>query len=369
MSAAMLLFVGTYTEQILFGSGRAFQGGGRGIHILRLDPQTGTLAAAGAVEGVRNPSFLAFDPTRRFLYAVNELKTFDGGFGGSVSAFSIARDTGDLIPLNTMATHGTDPCHLTVDRTGRYLLVANYGSGQVTVLPIRADGSLAPACQVVQHVGSSVHPVRQTGPHAHCVAVDDTGTFVFVADLGMDRIVIYRLDPARGMLVPHDPPFVAASPGVGPRQIVLHPDIGAAYAINEIASSVTIYAYDARAGQLAVRRTLSTLPADFQGSNSCAELQIAPSGRFLYASNRGHDSVAIFRIALGSSGDLTPVGHAATGGATPRHFAISADGNFLAAANQGSGTVVLFRVDAATGALSPTDSVVEVPAPVCVRFL
>ena len=179
----------------------------------------------------------------RVLYAVNELKTFDGGFGGSVSAFSIALDTGDLAPLNTVATHGTDPCHLTVDRTGRYLLVANYGSGQVSALPIRAGGWLAPACQVVQHVGSSVYPVRQTGPHAHCVAVDDTGMFVFVADLGMDQIVIYCLDLERGMLVPHDPPFVASSPGAGPRQIVLHPDGSAAYTINEIASSVTVYAY------------------------------------------------------------------------------------------------------------------------------
>jgi 6-phosphogluconolactonase len=269
--------------------------------------------------------------------------------------------------LNTVATHGTDPCHLTVDRSGRYLLVANYASGQVSVLPIRADGTLAPASHVMQHAGSSVHPQRQTGPHAHCVTVDAGGDLVFVADLGMDRIVIYRLDLERGMLVAHDPPFVATAAGVGPRQIVLHPDGNAAYVINELASSVTVYGYDARTGRLVAQRSLSTLPAGFDGVNSCAQLQLAPSGRFLYASNRGHDSLAIFAVAPGS-GALAPIGHVATGGATPRHFAIGADGKFLAAANQTSGNVVLFHVDAATGALAPTGSVVEVPTPVCVAF-
>jgi 6-phosphogluconolactonase len=363
-----LLYVGTYTEAILGGSGKTLEGGGRGIHILHLDPGAGTLASAGVVQGVRNPSYLAFHPSRRFLYAVNELKEFDGQFGGSVSGFRIEPDTGNLISLNTAATHGTDPCHLTVDPTGRYLLVANYGSGQVSVLPIRGDGTLAPASHVVQHIGSSVHPVRQTGPHAHCVAVDDAGRFVFVADLGMDRIIVYRLDAERGILVPHDPPFVAASPGAGPRQIILHPKANAAYAINEIASSLTVYGYDAWAGLLDARRTLSTLPADFSGLNSCAELQIVPSGRFLYASNRGHNSLAIFSISP-TSGDLTLLRHVPTGGATPRHFAIGPDENFLVAANQDSGNVVLFRVDGATGALSATGSAVEVPTPVCVRFL
>jgi 6-phosphogluconolactonase len=362
-----LLYVGTYTEPILGGSGKTLHGSGHGIHILRLDPRAGTLQAVGVVQGVRNPSYLAVHPNGRFLYAVNELKAFDGAVGGSASAFAIDRASGNLTPLNVVPTHGTDPCHLAVDPSGRHLLVANYGSGQVTVLPVRADGTLGRASQVVQHVGSSVHPQRQAGPHTHCVAVDAAGTFVLVADLGLDQIVVYRLQAEQDVPLPYHT-SCASVPGAGPRQIVVHPKGDTVYAINEIASSVTVYSYDARVGRLDRRQTLSTLPADFVGANSGAALQITPSGRFLYASNRGDDSLAIFRVDPGN-GELQPVGHAATGGATPRDFAISADGQFLAAANQNSGTVVLFHIDPATGELSPTGSVAAIPTPVCVRFL
>lgn len=369
MSVALpLLYVGTYSEPIRFASGKVLEGGGRGIHVLRLDAGAGTLTEAAAAAPARNPSYLTFDPARRFLYAVNEMKEHDGAFGGGASAFALDAATGSLAHLNTVATHGTDPCHLAVDRSGRNLVVANYSSGHVTVLPIRADGSLGAATQVIAHAGSSLDPVRQTGPHVHHIAVDAAGARVYATDLGLDRIVAYRLDAASGTLAPDDPPFTQLLPGAGPRQLVLDAGGGRAYVLNELGSSVTAHAYDARTGRLVPRRTVSTLPGGFSGRNTCAEMRVAPSGRFLYASNRGHDSVAIFAIAPGS-GDLSPLGHVATGGATPRCFDLARSGDFLAAANQDSGTVVLFKVDIQTGALTPTGSVAPVGTPVCVRFL
>jgi 6-phosphogluconolactonase len=366
MARPPVLYVGTYSEPIRFGSGKVFQGRGRGIHIFGVDAEAGTLTEIAAVAGARNPSYLAFDPTRRFLYAVNELKEFDGRFGGAVSAFTIDDATGALTWLNSMPTHGTDPCHLCVDRTGRHLLVANYSSGHVTVLPIRPDGAVGAASQVVAHAGSSVDPVRQTGPHLHHVAFDAAGTRVFATDLGLDRIFFYRFDAIGGLLTADNPPFFAISPGAGPRQTVLHPDGRHAYVLNELGSTVT--ACTAVGGSFAPGRTVSTLPDGFGAANSCAEAQIAPSGRFLYASNRGHDSIAIFAIAP-ASGELSPRGHAGTGGATPRCFDLSPSGALLATANQDSGSVVLFRVDTLTGALTPTGGVGHVGTPVCARFL
>ena len=362
-----LLYVGTYSERVRHASGEVARGGARGIHTLRLDHATGTLSEVGAVTS-RNPSYLAFDSRRRFLYAVNELKEHDGTFGGMASAFAIDAASGGLVALNSVASHGTDPCHLAVDPSGRNLLVGNYSSGHVTVLPIAADGSLCAASQVIAHEGSSVDPLRQTGPHVHYVAFDASGTRVFVADLGLDRIVAYRLDAARGLLASADPPFVATAPGVGPRQIVLHPGGRHAYVLNELAASITTCGYDGMTGRLVPGRTVSMLPVGFTGHRSGAELRIAPSGRFLYASNRGHDSIAIFAIA-GDDGNLVPLGHVATLGTTPRHFDLSPDGGFLVVANQDSGSVVPFRVDPATGALQPAGQGVALGAPVCVRFL
>jgi 6-phosphogluconolactonase len=365
---SLLLYVGTYSEPIRFASGKVLDGGGRGIHIFRLDASAGTLTEVAAPAPSRNPSYLAFDPSRRFLYAVSELKEFEGSFGGGASAFALDRKSGALAPLNTVATHGTDPCHLAVDRSGRHLLIANYSSGHVTVLPIRPDGALGDASQVIAHVGSSVDPVRQTGPHPHHVVLDDAGARAFVADLGLDKIVAYRFDPTCGKLTPDDPPFVAMPAGSGPRQTVLNPSGGNAYVLNELGSSVTVCSYDARSGRLVPGRTVSTLPHGFSGRSTCAEAQIAPSGKFLYASNRGHNSLTIFAIEAGG-GDLRPLGHVATGGAIPRCFDLSPSGNFLAAANQDSNNVVLFRVDPKNGGLTPTGSIAPVGTPVCVRFL
>lgn len=366
MNASARVYVGTYTEPILFGTGKILRGKGAGIHRYTLDPSTGALTSAGVTPDVRNPSYLAFDPTGRFMYAVNELKEFQGQFGGAVSAFRVDPTTGALTFLNSQATHGTDPCHLTVHPSGRIVLVANFMSGSVAVFPVAEDGTLAAASHVVQHEGSSVDPVRQTGPHAHAVTLDAAGRRVFVPDLGLDRLMIYTLDLEGGALVPNVQPWVDVAPGAGPRQVVMHPNGRFAYLINELNSTMTAYAYAPEAGTLAELQTLSTLPDDFTGASTCAEVQIAPDGRFLYGSNRGHDSVVVYAVDP-AAGTLTTVGHVGTGGRTPRNFMVSPDGAFLLAANQDSDNIVVFRLDPATGLPVPTGHTVEVGTPVCIR--
>ena len=364
-----LVYVGTYSESILFGTGQVLQGQGRGIYRFRFDPGAGALTLDAITEGVRNSSYLAFDPKRRFLYCVNEFKEFEGKASGAVSAFAIDPDSGDLAFLNMKASHGTDPCHLTVDATGRFLLVANFASGSVCVLPIDEDGSLREASQVIQHEGSSVDPKRQAGPHAHAVTLDNANRYLFVPDLGMDKVMIYAFDAATGRLTPNPAqPFLPTRSGAGPRQIVMHPGGEFAYLINELDSTMTACRYAADTGRLTELQTLSTLPEGFGGHSTCAEIQIAPSGRFLYGSNRGHNSIAIFAINP-DSGTLTVVGHESTRGETPRNFVVSPSGAFLAAANQDSNTVVMFRIDPETGKLKATGNVVEAGTPICVRFM
>lgn len=369
MSGSGFVYVGTYSEPILFGTGQVLQGKGKGIHVFRFDATTGRLTPAGIAEGVRNPSYLAFDPARRFLYCVNEFKEYQGRASGAVSGFRIDGASGALTPLGTQASEGTDPCHLMVDRGGRNVLVANFASGSVAVLPIGAGGAPAPASHVVQHAGSSVDPRRQAGPHAHAVELDAAGRFAMVPELGLDKVMIYELDAAAGRLRPNArQPWIATAPGAGPRQVVMHPGGRFAYLINELDSTMTAYAYDAAAGTLAALQTLPTLPAGFAGHSTCAEIQIHPSGRFLYGSNRGHDSVAIFAIDP-ASGLMTARGHVGTGGRIPRNFCLSPDGRFLAAANQDTDNVVMFAIDPASGIPSPTGHEIEVGTPVCVRFL
>lgn len=367
--ARQLVYVGTYSEPILFGTGQVLQGQGKGIYAFAFDPARGALDPVGLTAGVRNSSYLAFDPARRFLFCVNEFKEFEGKASGAVSAFRIDRDSGRLDYLNTRASHGTDPCHLVVDATGRYVLVANFASGGVCVLPVGEDGALGEACQVIQHEGSSIDPRRQAGPHAHAVTIDRANRYVFVPDLGMDKVVIYAFDAASGTLTPNPrQPFVATAPGAGPRQMVMHPGGAFAYLINELDSTMTGFRYDAGAGTLEPLQTLSTLPRGFAGHSTCAEVQIHPSGRFLYGSNRGHDSIAVFAIDP-KTGLMTAQGHESTRGRIPRNFEISPDGTVLAAANQDTNTVVMFRIDQATGVPVATGSVVEAGTPICVRFL
>jgi 6-phosphogluconolactonase len=368
MSKQRLVFVGTYTEPIRFGTGKILEGKGKGIYVYRLDISSGSMEQISLAEGVPNPSYLAFDPSHRFLYAVNELKEFEGATTGAISAFTAGSSSGKLRFLNRKPTHGTDPCHLTVDKTGRYVLVANFMSGSVCVLPIREDGSLGDATDVIQHQGSSIDPLRQSGPHAHAVTLDDTGRYAFVPDLGIDKLMVYRFDANRGKLELNEEPWVEVTAGAGPRQLVMHPLGGYAYLINELDSTMMAFRYDGDSGSLREIQTLSTLPEGFEGASTCAEVQISPSGKFLYGSNRGHDSVVIYAIDP-MDGTLTCVGHKSTQGKTPRNFTVDPAGEFLLAANQDTDSIVSFRLDPASGELVATGHSVDVPTPVCVKVM
>lgn len=348
------VFVGTYTVR-----------GSKGIYAFDLNLSSGETTQPRLVAETLNPSFLAIHPTARFLYAVNEL--WGAGEEGTVSAFAIQPD-GNLQFLNRQPSEGKGPCHLTIDKTGKFTLVANYGSGSVAVLPILPDGRLGKATCSIQHEGKSVNPQRQEGPHAHSVNLDQANKFAIVADLGIDKLLVYRFNPAEGTLEPNDPPYVATAPGAGPRHVAFHPNGNFVYAINELNSTVTVYRYDPAKGTLTELQTVSTLPEGFRDTNTTAEVQVHPSGRFLYGSNRGHDSIAIFAID-GESGKLSLVGHQPTQGRTPRNFGIDPTGTYLLAANQDSDNIVVFKIDAQTGKLEATGRSVKVPAPVCVKFL
>ena len=351
------VFVGTYTDK-----------GSKGIYRCELDLESGRLSNPQVAAIAVNPSFLALDPSGRFLYAVGEVDSADGKRGGSVSAFAFDRESGSLVLLNRQSTRGAGPCHLTVDRRGRHVLAANYGSGSMCVLPIRPDGSLGESTGFVQHRGSSVNPHRQEGPHAHSVNVDPAGRVAFVADLGLDKVMIYKLDPDSGTLKPNDPPSVDLAPGAGPRHFAFHPGGRFAYVINELDSTLTALAYDAEHGVMKKMGTVSTLPKGSTVSNTTAEVQVHPSGRFVYGSNRGHDSIAIFAVDP-ENGTLSYVGHQGHHIKTPRNFGIDPTGTYLLVANQDADSVVAFRIDPRTGQLTPTGSEQSVPTPVCVKMI
>jgi 6-phosphogluconolactonase len=317
-----MVYVGTYT-----------QGKSKGIYQFRMDPVSGQLTPAGLAAETVNPSFLAIAPDHRFLYAVNEIGDFEGTDCGAVSAFAIDPKNGKLTFLNQQSSRGSAPCHLIVDRHGKNVLVANYGGGSMAVLPIAPDGRLAAASAFVQHHGSSINPRRQKEPHAHSINLDAANRYAFAADLGLDKVLIYRFDAAQGTLIPHDPPSASIAPGSGPRHFAFHPNGRSAYVINEINSSVTALGFDANSGALTLLQMVSTLPEGFTGNNSTAEIQVHPSGRFLYGSNRGDNSIAIFAIDA-DTGKLTGIGHEPTQGKTPRGFRIDPTGHFLLTANQ-----------------------------------
>jgi 6-phosphogluconolactonase len=353
------VYVGTYTGKE-----------SKGIYRLRLDLSTGSLVNEGIVAEVQNPSFLAIDPEGRRLYSVAEIETFDGGKAGGVAAFEIDPGSGALTKINEQSSGGPGPCHLVVDRRGKAVLVANYGGGSVAALPIGPNGRLEPASAFLQHAGRSVNPRRQERPHAHSINVDPSNRYAFVADLGVDKIFIYRFNADDGSLEPNDPPFVATPPGGGPRHFALHPSGKFAYANNELTSDVNAFAYDSKSGALTLLQTVSTLPPESRDDvdNSTAEVQVHPSGRFVYVSNRGHDSIAVFEVDE-DSGKLDVVEYTPTGGKVPRNFGIDPTGRWLLAANQDSDNVVVFRIDAERGRLTPTGVEVEAPTPVCVKFL
>ena len=343
-------------------------GKGEGVYVYRMDQASGVLEFHSKIAGVANPSYLTFDPKQRFLYAVNELKIFEGKPTGTVSAFSADSETGKLEFLNKKPTQGTDPCHVIVDKTGRYVFVANFMSGSICVLPIQEDGSLGDATDFIQHHGSSVNPKRQEGPHAHAVTLDESNRYAFVPDLGIDKVMIYKFDPSCGKLEPNDEPWVQVRAGAGPRHLDFHPDGRYAYLINELDSTLVAFAYDKKTGTLKEIQTVPTLPKDFAGESTCADVHISPFGTFVYGSNRGHNSIVIYKIDQ-RIGKLTYVGHESTQGKTPRNFAIDPTGRFLLAANQDTDTIVTFRMDQQTGKLSSTGYVTKVPTPVCIKTL
>lgn len=351
-----LVYIGTYTGP-----------NSKGIYAYRFDATAGKLDSIGLAAEIVRPSFLTVHPNRRFLYAVSELGN-DGKVNGSITAFAIDRKSGTLTALNTVSSGGGGSCHLVVDKTGKALVVANYGSGSVAAFTVKPDGRLNGPTSLMQHSGSSVDPKRQTGPHAHAVVLSADNRFVFVPDLGLDQIRSYRLNAAAATLAATDPPFVPVKAGSGPRHLAFGPDSRFAYSLHEMGSMVTVWAYTAASGRLAEVQTISTLPADFHGKNNSAEIEVDSNGRFLYASNRGHDSITVFAIEPGT-GKLSVVETVATQGRTPRNFKIDPTGRYLFAANQDTNNIVIFRIDPQTGHLTPTGQVLEVQSPVCVQFV
>lgn len=351
------LYVGTYTN-----------GESKGIYRLSLDMTTGELTSIGKVTESVNPSFLAIHPGRKYLYAVNEIGNFKGKKSGAVSAFMIDQKTGDLTFMNQQASLGGAPCHLVVDKAGQNVLVANYSGGSVASMPIMKGGMIGDAISFHQHKGTSVNPKRQNAPHGHSINLDAANRFAFAADLGLDKVLIYAFDTKRGKLKPNDPPSVSVPPGSGPRHFAFHPSGKYAYVINEILSTVMAMSYDADKGALKPLQTITTLPQGFDGRSATADIHVHPSGKFLYGSNRGHNSIAIFSINQ-KTGKLTPVAHEPTQGGVPRNFALDPSGTYLLAENQNDGTIVVFRINKKTGKLKSTGYVAKVPKPVCIRMM
>lgn len=351
-----LVYVGTYTDK-----------DSKGIYAFRFDPTTGATDPIGLVAETANPSFLAVNPGGKYLYAANEVNNFQGAPTGSVSTFSIDEHSGRLSLLQRVSSLGAGPAHLSLDRTGRYLLVANYDSGNIASFPVEKDGRLGPRSAFVQHTGSSVNKDRQSGPHAHEIQAGVDDKFVFAADLGLDELLVYRFDSKTGSLTPASPAFAKVNPGAGPRHFTFAPSGKFVYLVNEMASTVTVFSFRAGGG-LSELQTISTLASDFKGENTTAEIEVDASGKFLYVSNRGDDSIAVFAIDT-SSGRLSAVERVATGGKTPRHFTLDPTGKWLFAANQDSNDVTIFRVDPSSGRLTRTDRMLHVAAPVCVVFV
>jgi 6-phosphogluconolactonase len=351
-----LVYVGTYTDH-----------GSKGIYSYRFDSSTGKLSSLSLAAETTEPSFLAIDSSGRFLYAANEIADYGGQSTGAASAFAIQPETGKLSFLNQVSSRGAAPAHITLDRTGRCALVSNYTAGSVAVFPVLKDGRLGEASSFVQHKGSSVNPERQKGPHAHAIALSPDNRFAAVADLGLDELLVYSFDSTKGTLGAN-PQIVKSAPGAGPRHLAFSSDGRFLYVINELQSTVVTYSYHAATGVLHELQTIPTLPKTFRGNSTAAEIEIHPSGKFLFASNRGDDSIAVFAIDPGT-GTLTNVENDPISGKTPRNFAIDPTGSWLLAANQDSNNIVVFRIDQRTGHLTPTGDVFQAPSPTCLKFL
>jgi len=353
----MFVYIGSYTQKEQTG-----------ITLLDLNMKTGELTKKKVVSDGDNPTYLVLSPDHKTLYACNETANFQGEKAGAVSSFSIDPSTGALTLLSQQSTRGDGPCHIEVDKLNKLVLVANYGAGSVAAFPVLAGGKLGPASFFEQHEGKSVDPARQEGPHAHCFTLDAANRYGFACDLGLDKVFVYKVDAANGTVTPNDPPFATVPPGSGPRHIAFTPNNHFAYVCNEMLSTVTAFAYDAEHGKLTALNTISTLPPDFHGNSSTAEIETSHDGHFVYVSNRGHNSIAIF-AADPKTGKLTPIGYQPTEGKTPRCFKVDPTTTFMLAANQDTDTVYSFRVDRKTGKFTPTGHSVRVSMPVCIQYM
>ncbi len=352
-----LVYVGTYTGH-----------GSEGIYAYRFDPEKGELKPIGLVAKTDNPSFLAVDQNGHFLYAVNEIDSFAHKASGAVSVFSIQAGSGKLDWLQQVASRGASPAHLSLDESGRYLMVANYFGGNAAVFSVGSDGKLGPHTAFIQDAGSGLDPDRQSGPHAHFIQTSPGNHFVLIADLGIDQILVHRFDQQTGSLSAPDSGVVKLPPGSGPRHLAFTASGNFCYVLNELTSTVTLFAFEPESGHMQLRETISSLPPDFTGTNTTAEIVIDSKDRYLYLSNRGANSIGVFGIHP-VNGRLTPVQWISTDGDSPRHFEIDPTGKWLLAANQRSNNLVLFRIDPNNGQLVRTSEVIGIDSPVCVRFL
>ncbi len=352
-----LLYVGTYTEDKRT----------EGIFLVRFDTRSGALELEDGVDAGPNPSFLAIHPNARALYAVNEVDQRNGKASGAVCAFAINGDTGALTRINEQASEGGSPCYVSVDRSGHAALVANYVGGNVALLPLDGSGSLGSATHTDQHQGKGPNAERQEGPHAHCIVTDPSNRYALATDLGVDTVFMYRLDLGRGALTPLAEGYAHVKAGAGPRHLAFHPRLPIVYVVNELDSTITTLGFNAERPALTALDTRSTLPAGYTGTSFVADIHVAPSGRVLYTSNRGHNSIALFTIAE-STGALTLEQTISTNGEWPRNFTLDPTGRWLLVGNQNSGSIVVFARDERTGKLSPTPQRLELPSPVCLRF-
>lgn len=350
-AADLYVFFGTHSS-----------GPGVGFSVAHFDTDTGALTKPRFLTEAVEPAYFVIHPDGRHLYTCNS------GSPGGVSSYEIERTTGRLTLLNKVPSGGGDASYVCLDRTGRYVFVANYEGGNLAVFALQPDGRIGGRTAFIQHTGRSLNPQRQTHAYAHSIIVDPSNRFVLVADLGLDKLFVYRFDAKDGSLQPNDPPFAAVQPGFGPRHVKFHPNGRWVYLINEMGCTVIGFNWDSAKGSLAEFQTISTLPADFKGASTCAEVEVHPNGRFLYGSNRGHDSIAVFAIDP-TTGRLTPIEYAPSGGRTPRNFAFDPTGKWIICTNHGSENAVVFRVDEATGRLAPAGQPVPVPSPFCERFL
>lgn len=344
----------------------AFAPGDKGaIHAYEFDSKAGKLNELGRTGGVENPFFLALSPDKKFLYSIHA-RSFGGKDNEEVAAFAIT-GRGELKPINKQSAKGTAACYLDVDRTGKSLFVANYSSGSVASLPIRSDGSLGGAKSFFQHMGASVNPERQKAPHAHCIVVSPDNRYVFAADLGLDQILCYKIDPVKGTMTANDPPFAKSPPGAGPRHLTFHPNGKRFYVINELHNSVTAFEYDSATGKLKETQTISTLPADFKGTSYCADVKITPDGNHLYGTNRGHDSIACYRI--GDDGKLALIGIEPSLGKGPQNLAITPDGAWLLCANMPGNNIAVFAIDPKSGRLKSAGEPLSQTSPSCIMLV